>query len=206
MNYWVHNGYLMVEGKKMSKSLGNFLLVHDLVKEHPPEALRLVLLSAHYRQPFDFTNEGVAAAKKTLDRYYGILRDNADVEDITVDAPPAFLEALLDDLNTPRALAELAAAAKKLSSAGTNHKEQAKAELRAAGALLGLLQQDPESWFKAMPTDVGIGAGEIESLIEARNAARKAKDFNEADRIRAELEAKGILIEDSAEGTKWRTA
>ena len=206
VNYWVHNGYLMVEGKKMSKSLGNFLLVHDLVTEHPPEALRLVLLSAHYRQPFDFTNEGVAAAKKTLDRYYGILRDNADVEDVNVDAPPAFLEALLDDLNTPKALGELAAAAKRLSAAGTNHKEQAKAELRAAGALLGLLQQDPESWFKAMPTGAGIEAKEIESLIEARNAARKSKDFKEADRIRDELEARGILIEDSAQGTKWRTA
>jgi cysteinyl-tRNA synthetase len=207
VNYWLHNGYLMVEGRKMSKSLGNFLVVHDLVGEYPPEALRLVLLSAHYRQPFDFTREAVLAAKKTLDRYYGLLRD-AGITDKKEDAaaPEAFLEALQDDLNTPRALAELAQLAKAFSTAGENRRAQALGEFLAAGRLLGLLQQDPEAWFKGAAGAQAGAADDIEALVQKRAEAKKAKDFKEADRIRDELAARGILIEDSAQGTKWRRA
>lgn len=199
-NYWMHNGHLMVEGKKMSKSLGNFLLVHDLVEKYPPEALRFVLLSAHYRQPFDFTQEAVKAAKKTLDRYYALMQ-TAPAELPAVDVPEDFLAALKDDLNTPKALAELAALAKDAASAGDNARAQALAAFKAAADMLGLVRQDPASWFQ------GVGdARAVESLIARRAEAKKSKDFKEADRIRAELAAQGILIEDSPQGTTWRRA
>lgn len=200
VNYWLHNGHLMVEGQKMSKSLGNFLLVHDLIKEHPPEALRLVLLSAHYRQPFDFTRAGIDQAKKTLDRYYGLLRDHADTPDVTVPLPQGFIAALEDDLNTPKALAELAQIAKGF----TADKTRAKAELLAAGKLLGLLQQEPQAWFQGASGGAEIDAAAIDAQIAARKAARANKDFAESDRIRDALAAQGIIIEDGPQGTTWR--
>ena len=188
VNYWLHNGYLMVEGQKMSKSTGNFLLVHDLVQEYPAEALRLVLLSAHYRQPFDFTRAAIDQAKKTLDRYYGILREYADVPDVVADPPPAFMAALEDDLNTPRAFAELANIARQFGD-GTNDKARAKAELKAAGAMLGLLLQDPQSWFQ------GEGIELAAQDLVALKAARDAKDYTTADAIRNRLEeAHGIRL------------
>jgi len=190
VNYWLHNGHLMVEGQKMSKSLGNFLLVHDLIREYPPEALRFVLLSAHYRQPFDFTRAAIDQAKKTLDRYYGYLRDYADVEDIRVAPPPAFMAALADDLNTPKAFAELAQIARQFTD-GTQDKTRVKAELKAAGAMLGLLQQDPAAWFAADAVRVEIDAAEIDAL----KAARAARDFATSDAIRDRLErAHGIRL------------
>lgn len=200
VNYWMHNGHLMVEGQKMSKSLGNFLLVHDLIKEHPPEALRLVLLSAHYRQPFDFTKAGVDQAKKTLDRYYGLLRDSADVPDIDVPMPQAFIAALEDDLNTPKAMAELAQIAKGFAA----DKSRAKAELKAAGKLMGILQQDPQDWFRGASAASGLDADAIEAMITARRDARAQKNFAESDRIRDALAAQGIIIEDGPQGTTWR--
>jgi cysteinyl-tRNA synthetase len=200
VNYWLHNGHLMVEGQKMSKSLGNFLLVHDLIKEHPPEALRLVLLSAHYRQPFDFTRAGIDQAKRTLDRYYGLLRDHADAPDVAVPLPQGFIAALEDDLNTPRALAELAQIAKGFST----DKTRARAELLAAGRLLGLLQQDPQDWFQGAADGAEADAAAIDAQIAARTAARANKDFAESDRIRDALAAQGIIIEDGPQGTTWR--
>lgn len=200
VNYWMHNGHLMVEGQKMSKSLGNFLLVHDLIREYPPEALRLVLLSAHYRQPFDFTKAGIEQAKKTLDRYYGLLRDHADVPDVQADVPEDFIAALCDDLNTPKAMAELAQIAKGFAV----DKAKAKAELKAAGKLLGLLQQDPQAWFQGASAQGGLDAAAIENMIAARRVARAQKNFAESDRIRDELAAAGIIIEDGPQGTTWR--
>jgi len=200
VNYWMHNGHLMVEGQKMSKSLGNFLLVHDLIREYPPEALRLVLLSAHYRQPFDFTKAGIEQAKKTLDRYYGLLRDHADVPDVDADAPEDFIAALCDDLNTPKAMAELAQIAKDFAV----DKTKAKAELKAAGKLLGLLQQDPQAWFQGAAAQGGLDAAAIENMIAARREARAQKNFAESDRIRDALSAAGIIIEDGPQGTTWR--
>jgi cysteinyl-tRNA synthetase len=205
--FWMHNGFVNIEKEKMSKSLGNVLLVHDLLKEAPGEAIRLALLNGHYRQPLDWTGEGLKQAKRMLDRLYGALRTLADVEAAPGEMPEAFLEALLDDLNTPKALAELFALAKKANQAeGQAEKAEVKAQLLAAGKVIGLLQQDPAAWFEQAGGDTHIEAAEVERLIAARFEARKAKDFAEADRIRDALTEMGIAIEDGPDGTKWRVA
>ena len=205
--FWMHNGFVNIEKEKMSKSLGNVLLVHDLLKEAPGEAIRLALLNGHYRQPLDWTGEGLKQAKRMLDRLYGALRTLADVEAGPGEMPAAFLEALLDDLNTPKALAELFALAKKANQAeGQAEKAEVKAQLLAAGKVIGLLQQDPAAWFEQAGGDTHIEAAEVERLIAARLEARKAKDFAEADRIRDALTDMGIAIEDGPDGTKWRVA
>ena len=204
--YWLHNGMLTFGGRKMSKSLGNVMLVHELLKQHPPEALRLLLLRGHYRQPLDWSDATIAQAINTLEGWYRVLRDLADVEIDTTDLPvPATVEAALcDDLNTPQALAELsqlADAARQAGDAAT--RREAKRALLGAGALLGLLQQDPENWFKQTSDASEIDEVRIEALLEARRAARAARDFKRADEIRDELTAMGIAIEDGAQGTRW---
>jgi cysteinyl-tRNA synthetase len=192
----------------MAKSVGNVLLVRDLLDEHHPEVLRFVLLSAHYRQPLDWTADGVAQAKTTLDRLYGQLREAADIEPASLadDDPDLtrFVDALADDLNTPKAFAELHGIARALGAASGNRPEQArlKAVLVAAGDMLGLLQLDPAEWFGGGTSDAD--AERIETMIAARQAARKAKDFAEADRIRDQLVAEGIVLMDSVTGTEWR--
>ncbi len=201
VNYWMHNGHLMVEGKKMSKSLGNFLLVHDLIKKYPPEALRYVLLSAHYRQPFDFTHDAVVQAKKTLDRYYSLLRDTADIDVIDGVVPAAFMEHLTDDLNTPGALAELAALAKRVSS-GVGDRAEARAEFLAAAGVMGLLKQDPAAWLQA---GTGDDAQAIEQKIVELQAARAAKDYKKADEIRDTLKRDyAVSLSISASGVSWK--
>jgi cysteinyl-tRNA synthetase len=200
--WWLHNGMLTFDGRKMSKSLGNVLHVHELLKMHPPEALRLLLLRGHYRQPLDWSEAAIAQSISTLDGWYRVLRElNAIELDSAQPLPvPATIEeALSDDLNTPKALAELsvlADAARQTPSAGT------KAALLGAGALLGLLQADPEAWFK-QAAGLNVDAGQVEALLEARRAARAAKDFARADAIRNELTAMGVVIEDGAQGTRW---
>jgi cysteinyl-tRNA synthetase len=205
VRYWVHNGWVMVEGEKMSKSLGNFFTVRDLLGEHPGEAIRLTLLSAHYRQPLDFTKDLLAQSKQALDRFYLALRDQPEAE-----ADPALLApieaALDDDLNTPAAIAALHDLTTRLNKARDHEKPGLAAALRAAGGLLGLLDADPERWLRGEGTATAGGPTpeEIEDLIVRRRDARKAKDFAEADRIRDSLAAQGVLREDSPQGTTWR--
>ena len=207
---WVHNGYLTVNGEKMSKSAGNFFTVRDLLARAPGEALRFYLLGTHYRQPLDWTLDGLAEAKRGLDRLYGALRAACDVKAAEAEAPAGVRAALEDDLNTPLAIAQLHETATALNKAVPNEeREVLKGTLAAGGALLGLLQQDPETWFKSGTGGegaCGLGEEEIAALIEARAAARKARNFAEADRIRDQLAEAGVVLEDKADGTIWRRA
>ncbi len=208
--YWLHNGFLNVDSQKMSKSIGNVLLVHELLKTVPGEVIRLVLLTGHYRQPVDWNDEVVGEARKKLDRLYGALRELADVpaaENVT--APAGFIAALEDDLNTPMALAELfelARAANKATEAGD--KATLKAQMLDAGELLGLIQQDPAAWFAQAPAAAAgaPSAEEIEAKLAQRQDARNSKQWAESDRIRDELKARGVLVEDGKDGQRWRYA
>ncbi len=206
--YWLHNGYLMVEGEKMSKSLGNFFTVRELLDQAPGEAIRLCMLSTHYHQPFDWTAEGLKQARATLDRLYTALRNTADVPAAAVDAPPAVTAALEDDLNTPLAIAHLHELVSALNKAATAaEKAQAKGALLAAADLLGILKQDPEAWFRWQPEGAaaaGLSDADIDALIQARADARKGRNFAEADRIRKELADNGVVLEDGAQGTTWK--
>ncbi|MEM7278819.1 MAG: cysteine--tRNA ligase [Pseudomonadota bacterium] len=205
--YWLHNGYLNVEQTKMSKSLGNVFLVRDLLKKHPGELLRLALLSAHYRQPLDWSESALNDARRMLDRLYGALRESGLQPEEAADASPSdgVIGALTDDINTPKALSEMFTLARAINrSDDPAQKREMAAELYASGRYLGLLEQGPEAWFAAGSEEGGLAADQIEALIEQRQAARESRDFGEADRIRDELDAAGILIEDGAGGTRWR--
>jgi cysteinyl-tRNA synthetase len=207
-NYWMHNGFVQVNGQKMSKSLGNFFTVHELLEEgHRGEAIRLALLSAHYRQPTDITRDGLKEAKAQLDRFYSAL---AKVENLAVkpQVTDHVLAAIADDLNTPLAVSEIHELLSKLNKATSDdEKRAAKAALLGAGALLGLFEQKPAAWLQeSSGPDNGLDAAEIERQIEARLAARKAKNFGEADRIRNDLAAKGVVLEDGPKGTSWKRA
>ena len=208
--YWVHNGLVHVDSEKMSKSLGNVLLVRDLLAEFPGEAVRLGLLTAHYRQPLDWTSQLLIDAKRKLDRMYGALRD-AGLRGEQRGAPeappaPAFLAALEDDLNTPKAVAELFELVRSINRSTDEGERRSLAEaLRAGGWILGLLQLDPVAWFEAAPAGDGqLEENEIDALLENRERLRRARKFAEADAIRDELAAHGIVIEDVAEGSRWR--
>jgi cysteinyl-tRNA synthetase len=204
--YWLHNGFLNVDSTKMSKSLGNIVLVRDLLTHAPGEVIRLALLSAHYRQPLDWTGDVLTDTRKKLDRLYGVLRDVPGWETLWRQAPPdaAFMAALEDDLNTPRALAALFDLARDINR-GERPEECAvlAARLRASAEFLGLLSAQPNEWFTSQP-DAPLSSEDIEELLAARRAARGRKDFAEADRIRAVLTKAGIAIEDGPDGTRWR--
>lgn len=203
--FWLHNGMLNFGGSKMSKSVGNVSILHELLENHPPEALRYALLSAHYRQPLDWSDALIDQSVKTLDRLYGTLRDLTDVEAVAGAIPESIEAALCDDLNTPQALAELANFAGQARRA-TDAQERAalKAKLLSAGAALGLLQQAPQSWF-AKGND-GSDDVRIQALVDERVAAKAAKDFARADTIRKQLADEGILLEDTPQGVRWKRA
>ena len=224
--FWVHNGYVTVGGEKMSKSVGNVVTVTDALAMAPGEAVRMWLLGGHYRQPLDFTEEALRQAKVALDRLYTALDGLQDV-DADVGEAPEVMEALMDDLNTPKALAALHALATEANKAADPaERASVKGALLAGGDLLGLLGQEPRAWLQGIKdqTVVRVGAGtlelkggavtavdgisveEVERLITMRSDARKQRNFAQADKIRAELEAKGIVLEDRPEGTTWRRA
>ena len=221
--FWLHNGFLDVEREKMSKSLGNVVLVRDLLREAPGEAIRYALLAAHYRKPLDWSAAGLARAKHALDRLYLTLSELPGGRPAAAPqrarafrpghggasnaSPPGpVVAALEDDLNTPKAIAELFALSRAANaSAADDERRVLKAQLLAGGGLLGLLQQDPETWLKTTGR-AAIDEAEVERLIALRAAARKAKDFAEADRIRDQLAAEGVILEDQSGKTRWRLA
>jgi cysteinyl-tRNA synthetase len=200
--YWVHNGFLNMGQDKMSKSLGNVSLVHDLVERWPGEALRWALLASHYRQPLAWTEEAAASAKRALNTLYGALMRAGDVEAEPCEPSAAFVEALMDDLNTPQAYAELFALASRLEVAKGAERARAKGELLASGRLAGFLQADPQAWFRGA-ADAALVA-RVEDLIARRIAARAAKDWALADALRGELTALDVDVMDSAGGATWR--
>ncbi|TDK22272.1 cysteine--tRNA ligase [Luteimonas aestuarii] len=223
---WLHNGMLTLSGAKMSKSLGNIEKVHDLVQAHPPEALRYALLSAHYRQPLDWSETLIEQSKSTLDGLYGVLRDTKFLviqgtvggrpqpDLASAPVPDTIEQALDDDLNTPKALAEVsrisslarlevnsAMAARAPSESQAQRAYDACGRLIAAGRALGLLQQDPDDWFKSGST---ADDSRIQGLIDERAAAKTARDFARADAIRDQLAGEGILLEDTPQGVRWK--
>ncbi len=202
--YWMHNGFLRMGTDKMSKSLGNVVLTHELLKDWPGEVIRWALLSAHYRQPLEWTEDLLRQSKRQLDRFYRLLEDVADSKD--EPAPPeSIVLALKDDLNTPEAYAGLHELRDIAAQMEGEARRNAALRLRAAGRLMGFFQADPAAWFKGDSGD-GPTAEEIDALLAKRAEARKAKDFATSDKIRDDLAAQGIVIEDGPDGATWRRA
>jgi cysteinyl-tRNA synthetase len=200
--FWMHNGFLNFGDEKMSKSLGNVVLAHDLVKQVPGEVLRWALLVGHYRAPLDWTGELIEQSRRSLDRLYGALRRAVDVAPAGREPSAKFLAAVEDDLNTPQAMAELFALASELETGDDVARARAKGELLAGGGLIGFLQADPDAWFQG-GADEALKA-RIDALIAARIAARQAKDYARADEIRAELTALNVEVMDNPTGATWR--
>jgi cysteinyl-tRNA synthetase len=196
-NVWMHNGFLQVEGEKMSKSVGNFFTIHDLLKDWPGEVLRFNMLRTHYRQPIDWTVKGLEESWKTLDDWYWIV---ADAPGGSVSGP--VMAALEDDLNTPQAIAVLHG----LRNRAQGGDDTARADLASSLRLLGFLHECATQWAARRQQAANVDAAKVQSLIDARTAARKAKDFKESDRIRDELAAMGVVLKDSKEGTTWEIA
>ena len=204
--YWLHNGFLSMDQTKMSKSLGNVLLVHDLIKTVPGEVIRLALLSAHYKQPLDWSGETLESARRMLDRLYGAVQGIDVPDDVkrAAQVPDALVAALEDDLNSPKAMSVFFGLAKELNKATVlETKVQLAAQMYACGDLMGVLGTDPSDWF-AGHDESELTAVEIGALIDKRNTAKAAGDYAAADAVRDELKEQGVTIQDSREGTTWR--
>lgn len=204
VKYWMHNGYINIDGEKMSKSLGNFKTVRGLLESYSGEVIRFALLSAHYRSELDFSVSLLDQSKASLDGIYTALRQSSNLSSVAVDVTEnAAYQALLDDLNTAQAISECHALAKELNRDGEKAKPETRAMLLAVGELLGLFQAEPEVWFKGEASDDDT---EIEALVQERVQAKLDKNWPRADEIRNELQARGIVLEDSKDGTTWRRA
>ncbi|WP_106477027.1 cysteine--tRNA ligase [Phytohalomonas tamaricis] len=208
VNTWMHAGALRVDNEKMSKSLGNFFTIRDVLEKHDPEVVRYLLLASHYRSPINYAPDALKDARKSLERFYNAL-EGVEASEGAVDGQFAtrFFAAMDDDFNTPEALAALFELARELNrerQKGNLLLAQAMAyELKRLGGILGLFEQSPGDFLRAGSDELPISEQEIEQRIEARNAARKARDFAESDRIRDELAALGIILKDAREGTSW---
>ncbi|HRQ05913.1 MAG TPA: class I tRNA ligase family protein, partial [Nitrosomonas halophila] len=206
---WVHNSFVTVEGQKMSKSLGNVLLVRDLLEQAPGEAIRLALLTTHYRRPLDWGVERLVTARRTLLRCYASLAKVASLAPAsTSEVDERVLDALRNDLNTPLAITRLHELANVLDAADSIAKQaMAKGRLLASANLLGLLQQEPLSAVQALQCEqqpLTLSVADIELLLAERDQARCVRDFQRADAIRIELEAAGVAIADSPQGSTWQ--
>jgi cysteinyl-tRNA synthetase len=204
-NYWMHNGFLQVEGEKMSKSLGNFVTIHELLADWPGEVIRLNMLRTHYRQPIDWTMRGLEESEKTIDHWYEIVGDTALDADAGPD--PDVLQTLCDDLNTPAALTRLHAIASEIRGLASGlHQIEPKRRFKASAELLGLLETTCGVYVSRHPRRKQVDTTTINALVEARTRARAAKNFAESDRIRNELAAMGVMLKDSKDGTTWEIA
>jgi cysteinyl-tRNA synthetase len=240
VRYWLHNGFVNINNEKMSKSLGNFFTIRDVLKQVHPEALRLFVLSKHYRSPVDFNEETIADAERGLEKLYGTLAaaqdrvtrqpdefpdaalqaQDKELHEAITQLPQAFAEAMDNDFNSAQAIGHLFGVQrhlqrfldrfgmKKLKGPAAGLATKGIAALRQTSQILGLLSREPHVFFEEQKRlkilATGLNAEEVERLIEMRQNARQAKDFAEADRIRAELEGKGVHLEDSPHGTRWR--
>ena len=202
-NYWMHNGFVTINGEKMSKSLGNIILVKDLSNEYHGEVIRLALLSSHYRQGLDWNEKVLHQAKKLLDKLYRTLLD-LESEDLVEIQDSDWINPLMDDLNTPGFIANINVLIKDYSSASEKQKGILKSKLILLGSLMGILQEDPKSWFEMNQSNKDFNKEEIDNLISERNEAKINKDYAKADMIRDELMNKGIEIMDSSSGTSWK--
>ena len=201
--YWLHNGFVNIEGEKMSKSIGNIRLVHELNKKYKGEVLRLTLLSAHYKQPLNWNEEIIEQNSKMLDRLYRVVMDLSDIKFEQGLPSKNIMDSFLDDLNTPKVIANINEEVNKLSSASKDEKVKIKSNLLSTGKILGILENDPKKWLGYSRQNIE-NSEEIERLINERNEARRNKNFNLADTIRDTLKEKGIEIEDKDKGTVWR--
>ena len=207
VNYWMHNGFVRVDDEKMSKSLGNFFTIKEILRKYDPEVLRFFILRAHYRSPLNYSDTHLDDARQALSRLYTALRTaNTDPPSIDWDEPHAlrFRDAMDDDFNTPEACAVLFDLAAELNRSKS---APLAGQLRGLAGLLGLLGRDPQVFLQAAPSEGGeLTAEQIESLISERAAAKAKKDYTAADRIRADLLSAGVVLEDGAGGTRWRRA
>ena len=212
VNYWMHNGFVRVDNEKMSKSLGNFFTIRDVLKKYDAEVVRFFILRAHYRSPLNYSDQHLDDAKGALTRLYTALKNlpspanGAGGEGVVVwntHHAARFKSAMDDDFNTPEAVAELFDLANEVNR---NQSVEAATQLKAMAGMLGLLQRDPQEFLQGDAGEGGLDDAAINAQIEARIAAKKAKNFTEADRIRKELLEAGIVLEDSAAGTTWRRA